>query len=297
MANNRAYLQLHTAIFLFGFTAIFGRLILMTELEIVWYRLLLTVLSMLALPPLYRGLQQIPSKDRWRLAGIGVLGSLHWVAFYGAIKYANVTVALSVLSSTAFFTSVIEPLVFKARFRWTEMLLGAMVIPGMYLIFNFGEVYLTGILLALAAALLAATFSVLNRKMIAKYHAIPITFLELGSGWVFLSLMAPLYMQYFPEADFVPAGMDWLYLLLLALLCTTFAYVLSINALRHVTAFTFNLSINLEPIYGIVMAIFLFQEHEEVSIGLYAGAAIIITAVFVHTLIERRARKQNAKAG
>lgn len=297
MANNRAYLELHTAIFLFGFTAIFGRLIDMTELEIVWYRLILTVGSMLVLPSLYRGLKKIPVKDRWRLAGIGILVSLHWVAFYGSIKYANVTVALSVLSSTAFFTSLIEPLVFKAKFRWTEMLLGAMVIPGMYLIFNFGEVYLTGIILALVAALLAATFSVLNRKMIAKYSAIPITFLELGSGWIFLSFLAPIYIQYFPQASFVPQDWDWVYLLLLAIVCTTFAYVLSINALRHVTAFTFNLSINLEPIYGIVMAIFLFQEHEEVSLGLYAGAAIIITAVFVHTIIERRARRRNAKAG
>lgn len=297
MASNRAYLELHTAIFLFGFTAIFGRLINMTELEIVWYRLILTVTSMLLLPPLYRGLKQIPVRDRWRLAGIGILVSLHWVAFYGSIKYANVTVALSVLSTTAFFTSVIEPLVFKARFRWTETLLGAMVIPGMYLIFSFGEVYLTGILLGLAAALLAATFSVLNRKMIAKYHAIPITFIELGSGWIFLSALAPIYVFYFPQAHFVPDGLDWLYLVLLAIVCTTFAYVLSINALRHVTAFTFNLSINLEPIYGIVMAIFLFQEHEEVSLGLYAGAAIIITAVFFHTVIERRARKRNANAG
>lgn len=294
MGQSRAYVQLHTAIFLFGFTAILGRLITLSAVEIVWYRLLFTCLSMLLLPRLYRGLHTMPARDLWRLAGIGILVSLHWVAFYASIKYANVTVALSVISTTAFFTSIIEPLIFRARFRWSEMVLGAMVIPGMYLIFSFGQLYITGIVLALMAAVLAATFSVLNRKMIARHSAIPITFVELGSGWLFLSVLAPFYVQWAPEASFWPSGLDWLWLIVLAVLCTTVAYVLSIDALRHVTAFTFNLSINLEPVYGILMAILLFQEQQEMHPGFYAGALIIIVAVFVHTFLQRRARKRSA---
>lgn len=297
MRNNRAYAQLHLAIFLFGFTAILGRLISLSAMEIVWYRLLLAALSMLLLPQLYRGLRTIEPRHLWQLAGIGFLVCLHWVAFYASIKYANVTVALSVLSTSALFTAIIEPLIYKTRLRKVEVLLGAMVIPGMYLIFSFGKVYYIGILLALLAGFLASLFSVLNRKMVARYPALAISFLELVSGWILLTLLSPLYLHYFPAATFVPQEMDWLYLAVLAIGCTTLAFVLSIHALRSVTAFTFNLSINLEPIYGIIMAIFLFDEHEEVSLGLYAGAAIIITAVFLHTWLERRARKLNTNEG
>lgn len=290
-----AYVKLHTAVFLFGFTAILGKAIQLTEVEIVWYRLLLTCASMVFIPGLLKQLRAVPMRVRWQLAGIGVLIAAHWVAFYGSIKYSNVTVALSVFATIAFFTSLIEPLIYRVRIKWTEILLGLMIVPGMYLIFSFGQVYLTGIILGLVAAILAAIFSVLNRKMAAKYRTMPITFIELGFGWVVLTALFPLSLWVYPEASYSPSWTDLLYLIIMAVVCTTIAFNLSIQALKHVTAFTFNLSINLEPLYGILMAIILFGEQKEVSSGLYVGAGIIISAVAIHTVLERRARKRLPK--
>lgn len=295
-APTSAYLKLHTAIFLFGFTAILGRLIDMTEVEIVWYRLLLTCISMLFLPSLIRQLREIPMRVRWQLAGIGVLVAFHWVFFYGSIKYSNVTVTLSVLATTAFFTSFLEPLFFKTRIKWTEMVLGLMIVPGMYLIFSFGQIYITGILMALLSAILASIFAILNRKMTVRYGSLPITFIELGFGWIVLTVLTPLTLWIYPNATFIPSWSDLGYLAILAVLCTTVAFSISLQALRHVTAFTFNLSINLEPIYGIIMAIFLFDEQKEVSSKFYLGTAIILAAVLIHTWLERRARKRRPKS-
>ena len=290
-----AFVKLHVAIFLFGFTAILGKLIQLTEVELVWYRLLLTCASMIFLPGLLKQLRAIPMRVRWQLAGIGVLIAMHWICFYGSIKYSNVTVALSVFATTAFFTSLIEPLIYRTRVKWTEIALGLMIIPGMYLIFSFGQVYLTGILLGLGAAVLAAIFSVLNRKMAGKYRTMPITFIELGFGFVVLTVLIPVSMWVYPQAHYNPSWEDLLYLTILAVLCTTVAFSLSIQALKHVTAFTFNLSINLEPLYGILMAIIIFGEQKEVSSGLYFGTAIILTAVIIHTVMERKARKRLPK--
>lgn len=287
-----AYFQLHTAVFLFGFTAILGRLIHLTELEIVWYRVLLTSLSIPLLPGMIGYIRNIARKDLWRLAGIGIIVAIHWVCFYGGIKYANVTVTLAVMSTTAFFTSFLEPLIFKTKIKRSEIILGALIIPGMFLIFRFGQVYLTGILLSLAAAILAALFTILNRKMAARYRSMPITFVELTAGWVFLSIVTPFYISYFPEATFIPTLSDFWWLVVLALVCTTFAYSLAISSLRKVTAFTFNISINLEPVYGIVMAVVVFSEHEQINTAFYLGTAIILAAIFIHTLMERRKRKR-----
>ena len=291
----KAYIQLHTAIFLFGFTAILGKLITLEEIELVWYRVLLTTVSLAVVPAIWRSIAHIPARARWQLAGIGVLVALHWVCFFGSIKAANVTVALSVLSTAALFTSLLEPLIYRTRLKWTELVLGLLIVPGMYLIFSFGKGYTTGILLGLGAAVLGSLFSVLNRKMVARYDALPITLVELGSAWVFLSLVAVPLALMGKGGNFIPTPSDWLWLVILALLCTTLAYVLAMNALRYLTAFTSTLSINLEPLYGILMAIALFQEHKDLSPGFYAGAAIILSAVVVHTLLERRARRR-AKA-
>jgi drug/metabolite transporter (DMT)-like permease len=279
---------------LFGFTAILGRLIHLTELEIVWYRVLLTSLSIPLLPGMINHIKAIRRTDMWRLAGIGVIVATHWVCFYGGIKYANVTVTLAVMSTTAFFTAFFEPLIFKTKLKKSEILLGAMIIPGMFLIFRFGQVYLIGILLSLAAAILAALFTILNRKMAAKYRSLPITFVELGAGWVFLTLVAPFYISYFPAATFMPTLHDFGWLLVLALVCTTFAYSLAVSSLRQVTAFTFNISINLEPVYGIIMAVIIFQEHEQINTAFYLGTAIILAAILTHTLMERRRKKRAA---
>lgn len=294
-SRKQAYISLHIAVFLFGFTAILGRLIQLSEMEIVWYRVLLTSLSLLFIPGLLREVRAMKRKEIAHLAGIGLLVVSHWVCFYGSIKYSNVTVALSVLSTTAFFTALLEPLFFSSRVKKQELFLGALIIPGMYLIFHFGKLYLTGILLSLMAAILASIFTILNRKKVKQHSPMAMTFVELSAGWVFLSLLVPAYRFFFPEVHFAPSPSDFAWLLVLALLCTTLAYSLALGSLRRVSAFTFNISINLEPVYGIVMAVVLFRENEYINPAFYLGTAIILAAIFIHVFMEYRAGRKAVK--
>lgn len=283
-----SYLQIHTAVLLFGFTAILGRLIHISELSIVWHRLIITCASLLFLPQVWRELKHTDWKTTLQLSGIGILVSLHWVLFYGAVKYSNVSVTLSCMATSSFFTALIEPLFFQKRVKAYEMILGFFILAGIYLIFFFTELYLAGIILGLLAALLAATFATLNKKMVTNQGALSMTFIELGAGWLFLNVMTPLYFNFFPDSGFEASGMDWMYLIILGLLCTTFAFVLSIQALKNLTAFATNLTINLEPIYGIVMAFFIFNEHQEMDHRFYLGTLLILIAIFLHPILEKR---------
>ncbi len=284
----KAYFQLHVAVFLFGFTAILGRFIQVGELPTVWWRLLITCLSLLLLPGVVKALREMPRSLIIRLAGIGVVVTSHWICFFGAVNYSNVSVTLGVLATTSFFTAFIEPLVKKTRIKWYEVALGILVVPGMYMIFRFtNEGYTLGILMALASAFLGALFSSLNTQVVNRSSPMAITFVELGSGWVFIGLIAPFYGKVFGHSSFVPSLPDLGYLAILGLVCTTFAYVLALNCLKHISAFTSNLTINLEPVYGIILAWLIFQENKEVGSGFYVGVGIILLAIFLHPLIKR----------
>ncbi len=227
------YVDIHIAVFLFGFTAILGKLISLYEMPLVWWRLFFTCLSLLFVPAVIRGVKSMSKRTLLQLAGIGVIVALHWVTFFGAIKLSNVSVALSCFATVGFFTAFIEPLVHKTKVKWYQVGIGLLIVPGMYMIFRFAEFYWQGIIVGLISALLAALFSSLNAKMVMKAEPLPITFVELGSGMLFLSLLMPLYLYRFPESTFLPIEkMDWPYLIILALLCTTLAYVLVLGALK-----------------------------------------------------------------
>ena len=289
--NTLALAQVHIAVFLFGFTAILGHLITLPAISLVWWRVLLTCLSLLVFIQWGRSLKNIPPNYLTRYIFIGFLVGLHWICFYGAIKLANASIALICMATTSFFTSFIEPAVLRKKFSSLEVILGLLIIPGMVLIVNSTDVhYRDGIIAGLLAALLAATFAVLNKKYIAKADPYSITFTELGSAWVMISFILAVMWLYDPEQVKMnpPALSDWLYIVILALLCTTLAYVLSLKALKHISAFNSNLIINLEPIYGIMMAAFLLGEHKSLNIQFYTGAAIIIMAVFAYPLIKSK---------
>ncbi len=291
----RAYLQLHIAVLLFGFTAILGRLIHLPETVIVWYRLLFTCLSLLFIPQVWRSLKSMSPKRYWELIGIGIIVSLHWVMFYGAVQYSNVSVTLSCMATASFFTALVEPILTKKRFKWHEMVLALLVIPGIYLIFyfsNFDNVG-AGIIMGLLAALFAAVFATLNKNMVVSQDALTLTFVELGGGWLFLSLILPFYFRFFPEGNFIPTGLDFGYLIILAILCTTFAYVLSIDALKHLTAFTNAITINLEPVYGILLAFAIFQENQEMDNRFYLGTILVLVAVFMHPVVDYYFQKKH----
>ena len=286
----RAYVELHVAVFLFGFTAILGSLIDLSALVMVWWRVLITSISLLFMVRAVKLFRDLPLKAILQFAGIGVLVAIHWLAFYGAIKLANASITLVCMATTSFFTAFLEPLIMKHKVRWYEIGLGILIIPGMALIVNSTEASMNvGIIVGLIAAFMAALFATFNKRLVGKSDEMSITFLELGSAWLFLSIVIPIYMSTSEEKlQFWPSSMmDWIYLVILALLCTTLAYVLALRALRHLSAFAANLTVNLEPVYGIALAWVMLNEHKELSPGFYWGVLIILVAVFSYPLLKR----------
>jgi len=292
--QRKAYLQLHTSVLLWGFTAILGKLISLQETPLVWYRILLTCLSLLFIPNIIAEVRKVNRRDFWQLCGIGCLVCLHWVCFYGSIKLSNVSVALSCLATTSFITAFIEPLLRRKKPKLYEMFLGVLIIPGIYLIFYFTGNYQDGIILGLLAAFLSATFTVFNKMVIDKHEPRSMTLIELGCGFAFLSIFMPVYIWAFPENLLLPTGRDWLYLLVLAVGCTTLPFVLALRALKQLSAFASTLTVNLEPIYGIIMAMFYFNEDKDLNLQFYIGTGIILLAVFVHPLLKKLFEKESA---
>lgn len=221
-------------------------------------------------------------------ACIGVLIALHWLTFFGSIKYANASVALIAMSTSALFTAFIEPFFTKERIKKTDILFGIAVIPGMSLIVKDLDGHmLIGLSIGLFSAFLAATFAVLNKHYINESEPAAMTFLELSSSWVFLSFLIPVMWLGGADMTFIPQGMDWIYLLILGLLCTNLTFILHFKALRHISAFVSNLVINLEPVYGIVMAALILGDYKELNSGFYIGVLMILALVAIYPLVNK----------
>ena len=275
----KALLQLHLAVFLAGFTAILGVLINLNEGLLVWYRLLLTVVTLFVLLYLKKQLHKIALKDVLKFFGVGAIVAMHWVTFYGSIKYANASVALVCFSATGFFTSFLEPLILKKRVVFIEVALGLLAIAGIYIIFDFHPQYKLGIAFGIISAVGSALFPIFNKEFVKRFTPQTVTFYELGGGLIALTLLVPFYLIKFPAAYYVPTTSDWLWLLVLAWFCTVLSFDLQLNALKKISAFTANLSYNLEPVYGIIMAFIFFKENEQLNYQFYIGVGLILLAV------------------
>lgn len=289
--NQTAYIQIHIAVILFGFTAILGDLIQLPAVVLVWWRVLITSVSLLFFIQFGKSLIQIPKKQIRTYIIIGILIGLHWICFYGAIKLSNASIALVCMSTTSLFTSIIEPIFFRTKVNKLELILAASVIPGMLLIVNnINTTYINGVWVGLAAALLAAIFSSLNKVNIKGADPYSISFIELSSAWMMISLLLGIMWIFGYQADtFLPPNTsDWVYLIILALLCTTLAQVLTLKSLHHLSAFAVNLVINLEPVYGILMAIFILNDHKELSPLFYLGGGIILLSVMLYPYLHKK---------
>ena len=281
----KAFLQLHLAVFLAGFTGILGRLITMNEGMIVWYRLLFTVVTMAILFGLLKKLRKIPLIDILKIAAVGFIAAMHWVSFYGSIKYSNVSVALVCFSSISFFTALLEPLILRKRINWTEMFLGLMTIGGIFIIFHFDTQYKTGIVIGLVSALLAALFPIYNRQFLKRIDVeTMLTWQQLG-GFLSLSALLPFYLKAFPVESFWPSSSDLMWLLALSWFCSVIAFQFSSNALKRLSAFTVNLTYNLEPVYGIILAFVVYNHNKLLSKYFYIGFAVIALALIIHVII------------
>jgi len=275
----KAFWQLHLAVFIAGFTGILGRLITLNEGLLVWYRLLITSVSLWVLCFLPNYIVRISMKDALRIAGVGAIAALHWVCFYGSIKSANVSVALICFSAIGFFTALLEPLIFRSKTDVIELLLGLLVIAGIYLVFRFDPHYKKGIIIGLISALLGSIFPILNRRLLQRVPVKTLTVYQLSGGFVFLTLLLPFYLSYFPAVHFFPSLSDWIWLIVLSWVCTIFAFTLSMSALQKISAFTVNLTYNLEPVYGIALAFLVFREEKSFGYEFYIGLFLIILSI------------------
>ena len=278
----KALLQLHAAVFLWGFTGVLGRAIELDSVWLVWYRLLITVISLWVLYFFLKKIRKISFASIMTISGIGFVLALHWVCFYASIKFANVTIALTCLSTTALLSSVLEPLLLKKKFDLLEILLGLFAVAGIAIIYNTHIEFSVGIIIGLISAVLTVLTSVLNKKIVDSYAPEQITLYQLTGGFAGLSLLVPFYHYFFPSQTIWPTNSDWLWLAVLSWVCTIFTFFLYIRCLKKVSAFTLNLVLTLEPVYGIVLAFLLYQENKLLSNWFYMGFALITVAVIFH---------------
>ena len=281
------YLLLHLIVFIWGFTAILGALITIDAIPLVWYRMLLAVLF-IAIYFLWKKKSfKVDRAGLLKFFFTGVVIALHWVFFFKAIKVSNVSVALVTMSTGAFFTALIEPVFFKRKINALEMFLGLLVIAGLYIIFNFESQYKLGIIYALIASFLGALFAVLNGLFIKKYTADTISFYQLFFGVVFITIYL-LFTNSFSVSFFQIPASDWLYLIVLSSICTAYAFIASVHVMKYLSPYTVMLTINLEPIYAIVLALFIFGDKEQMSSTFYLGAFIVLFVVLLNGIIKNR---------
>ena len=275
----KAFIQLHIAVFLAGFTAILGKLIGLNEGLLVWYRLLLTVLSLGLILYFKKKLQRLSAKETLKIFCVGMIVAIHWVAFYGSVKYGNISIAVVTLSAAGFFTAFFDPIINKKKVSLIEVLLGTLAIGGIWIIFDFHPQYKTGIIFGIVSALGSSLFPIFNKGLLIKHNPDTLTLYELGGGFLILSILIPFYLRQFPATYYIPTFSDWIWLLILALVCTVLCFNLQLNSLKKISAFTANLTYNLEPVYGIILAFIFFKENKSFTIHFYSGVALIILAV------------------
>ena len=283
----KAFLQLHIAVFLAGFTAILGKLIELNEGLLVLYRMLLSVM-ILGLIMMFQGkMSKISWIDFFKITGVGLILAIHWLTFYGSIKYANASVGVVCISASGFFSAIFEPLILKKRFDIMNLFLGLISVLGILIIFGFHQHFKVGIIFGIISALGSAIFPIFNKQLLQKHQAQTLTFYELLGGVILLSAVLPFYfMKYEPEY-YMPNISDAFWLVVLAGFCTVLTFNLQLNALKKISAFTSNLMYNLEPVYGVIFAFAILKEHQMVNRYFYLGIGLIFLAVFIQMRREK----------
>ena len=284
----KAQWQMHACVLLWGFTAILGKAITLPAMALVVWRMGLVAAALLLVPRVWRGMAALPARLLLVYAGIGVLVALHWLTFYGAIKLANASVAVTCLALATVFVPMVEPWITGKRFEPRELLLGVAVVPGVALVVGGVPACMRlGIVVGTVSAVLVAFFGALNKRYVTQADPLTVTCVELGAGGLVLALLTPL-LPWFGSPLMLPGLNDAVLLLVLAMACTLLPFALSLVALRHMSAFSAQLAVNLEPIYAIVLAVLLLNEQRELGAMFYAGVAIILAGVFAHPLLSRQ---------
>ncbi|HRG18157.1 MAG TPA: DMT family transporter [Flavobacterium lutivivi] len=288
--KSKSYLNLHLIVFIWGFTAILGALISLDALPLVWYRMLFAVIF-IGIYIIFKKIDfRLDKSTLFKFLVAGFIIALHWFTFFKAIKVSNVSITLACLSTGAFFASILEPIFYKKRIVPYELLLGFAVIIGLYIIFKVEIKFINGILLALFSAFLSALFAVINSQFVKKHNSTVISFYELIGGVIFFSFFL-LVSNSFSWKFFQVSKNDLMYLFILSSICTAYAFIESTRVMKYLSPYTVMLTINLEPIYGIILAVIIFEDKEKMSVEFYIGALIILATVLVNTLIKTKKTK------
>ncbi|UYZ57511.1 DMT family transporter [Hymenobacter latericus] len=289
------YLRLHFIVFLWGFTAILGKLISLPPVELVFYRTLIAAVG-LAVLLVSRGQQwRVPAGQALRLLGVGAMVAVHWITFFLAARLSSVSVCLAGMATLALWTSILEPLILRKRFEAYEIVLGLLAMLGLYLVSQAEFDQLLGLGVAVFSAGLSALFSVFNAKLTQQHPPLRLTFYEMSGACLSIALFLiarPGFGGELPQLD--PTLLDWVWLLILAGVCTVYAFSASVELQQRISAFALNLTVNLEPVYGIALAVLIFGSQEKMSTGFYLGTVIILLSVLVHPILDRWVRRRRA---
>ncbi len=282
------YLHLHFLVFIAGFTAILGELITISAVPLVWFRMLIASILVFVYIKISKTDISISPKAVIKLFLAGFIIALHWITFFWSIDASNVSIALAMFSTGAFFASIIEPIVFKRKTIWYEIIFGILVIIGIFIITQSELKYLKGIILGISSAFLSSLFAVLNGKFLQRHTATVISFYEFISGVAFITLFILLFYGGFSLEFFQLSISDYGYLLILGSICTAYAFIAAVHVMKVISPYTVILSYNLEPVYGIILAVILFPEKEKMSSNFYYGAAIILITVMLNGLLKNK---------
>lgn len=288
------YLHLHFIVFIWGFTAVLGKLISIDALPLVWYRMGIALLLILLFIGIRGYSLKVSKRNLMILATAGAALTLHWVTFFLAIKVSNVSIALATMSTGAFFTALLEPIIYKRKLIWYELVFGVVVILGLLLIFKVETQYANGILIALVAAFMGVVFTLINGKLVATQNPTIISFYELVMGVLLISIF--LGFQGGFNAEFFQLSQnDWIFIFILASFCTAYAFIGGIHVMKYISPYSVVLTNNLEPVYGIMLAFIILGETEKMSPMFYVGALIILATVIANGILKNRGRLKSEK--
>lgn len=292
--NLKSYLNLHLIVFIWGFTAVLGELISIRDASLVWYRMLLAGGFLLAYLLITRKSFLIPLKAVRNLVLVGLLIAIHWIFFFRAIDVSNVSVTLAMFSTGAFFASILEPIFYKRKMLWYEILFGLIIIACLCLIMNVEIKYLEGMVCALFSVFVGVMFTIFNGKLIQKHDSTVISLYEFFSGFFFVTLYL-LYDGRFSAEFFQISGKDWALLILLSSVCTAYAFTASVNVMKKLSPYTVMLTTNLEPVYGIFLAYLIIGDSEKMSVPFYIVSGIILATVIANGVVKNYYRKRELK--
>lgn len=295
MSGLKDQLQLHFIVLIWGFTAILGVLISIPAVEIVFYRTLISFIALGLLLYFRKRNFLLGWPEVIKILATGFLIAAHWILFFAAARVSTVSVCLAGMATCSLWTSFLEPAMTKRKLKWFEVMLGLVVIVGLYVIFHFEFNHALGLSMAVGSAILSSLFTVINGKFAKNHNPYMITFYEMIGACIGTALFFPVYLEFFitdQQLQLVPNAMDWLYLAILAIICTVYAYSISVELMKRMSAFTINLTVNLEPVYGIILAYIIFREAEKMTAGFYFGTLIILLSVLAYPVLNKRYKRK-----